>query len=532
MALIDQRILIPAAADAIWRYLTDPTLIPRWNQGRKNMTTLSTRTGVVGTRRRYTDADGKSVIEEITAWLENIGYEYTIINGPYREYRGTFRLQAAPEGTLVNWTVKYRRRSLLGSLRERFGGRRKLERRMGESLRQLRRLIDVSGVRLDPQRQAKVAVQEAPDVEARAAIGAEYLKAHPEQSASARAATMIRSRMAARPVVIDDEPAIDSAAPTVLSPVKAPPTVAVSTAPKPITPAPTVPSPIHQEAVPPKADPSFVAKLSASEMPAITVANAPAADPTADTKPRKPAGLEEALSSRGTQTPSATPDASGFIGQTVPASLVAPPLPPSAETQDIEPISESTELPSLTPHMNSGLSPSKAQPIAPLPPETESHDKVRQIDLSKLPKPPDETQMPQPTAIPEMLPTPAKVELPTNLQETQPEANSDRKSTEESEAEAHAKSIWEVFGVPRPSEQTRTDLQAIVASLAAPSEPPASSTKSVPTSQLPVAGSTLRRPKRPSRKGALFQALRAAPPGSGRAAYRAEFRAYTSVRKK
>ncbi|GAB4554484.1 MAG: hypothetical protein OHK0023_24640 [Anaerolineae bacterium] len=531
MALIDQRILIPAAADAIWRYLTDPTLIPRWNQGRKNMTTLSTRTGVVGTRRRYTDVNGKSVIEEITAWLENIGYEYTIINGPYREYRGTFRLQAAPEGTLVNWTVKYRRRSLFGSLRERFGARRKLERRMGESLRQLRRLIEVSGVRLDPQRQAKVAVKDAPDVEARAAIGAEYLKAHPEQSASARAATMIRPRMAMRPLVIDDEPAADSATPTVVSPAKSPPTVAASTSPKPIHAESTVPSPINPKSLTPKADPSFVAKLSASEMPAVTVANVPAADPTADTKPRKPAGLEEALSSRGTQTPSATPDASGFIAQTVPASLVAPPLPPSAETQDIVPISESTALPSLTPHMNSGYSVSKAQPIASVPPEVESRDKVRQIDLSQLPVPPNETQSPQPTAIPEMLPTPAKVELPINVQQTRPEVKSDAELIEESEAEAHAKSIWEVFGIPRPSEQTRTDLQAIVASLAAPSELPAA-TKSQSGPQQVIAKPRPQRPKHPSRKATLIQAVRPAPLTSGRAAYRAEFRAYTSVRQK
>jgi hypothetical protein len=50
-------------------------------------------------------------------------------------------------------------------------------------------------------------------------------------------------------------------------------------------------------------------------------------------------------------------------------------------------------------------------------------------------------------------------------------------------------SIWEVFGIPRPSEKTRTDLHEIVASFIAPSapEPSAALQRASPSEMPPVA---------------------------------------------
>lgn len=391
MPLIDQRILIAASAETVWRYLTQPEYVSRWHLGCKQLSILTTRAQGVGVRRRCTDGRGKSTVEEITAWLENIGYEYKVVDGPYRAFRARLRLQPAPEGTIVNWVVEYRRRGLFSGLRELLGGRRRTSRLMEESLRNLRKLVERSGARLDPERQARVAMQPAPDAAARAARGAEVMRA---QNASAAAGA---------PLVIGDDDLPEPAAPTL----------------------------IHQ----PLSEPSFVTKLSAVEQPAVPP------DSLADTKPRKPKGLAEALGAKPTQPPK-RPDEPVWdsSARTVPVSLVAPPLPPAEPTQALD-----------------------ATPPKPPPPRT----------LPEVPPTPAEgTPMPPPE--PESAPKPK----PTTLYDT------------------GEVSIWEVFGIPRPSEKTRTDLHAIVASLApeavpsvppsAPSQPPSPLKSDAPARPSPL----------------------------------------------
>lgn len=376
MPLIDQRILIAASAETVWRYLTQPEYVSRWHLGCRQLSILTTRTQGVGVRRRCTDGRGKSTVEEITAWLENIGYEYKVVDGPYRAFRARFRLQPAPEGTIVNWVVEYRRRGLFSGLRELLGRRRRTRRMMEESLRNLRKLVERSGARLDPERQARVAMQPAPDVAARAARGAEVMRA---QNASAAAGA---------PLVIGDDDLPEPAARTL----------------------------IHQ----PLSEPSFVTKLSAVEQPAVSP------DSLADTKPRKPKGLAEALAAKPPQPPK-RPDEPIWdsSARTVPVSLVAPPLPPAEPTQALD-----------------------ATPPKPPPPRT----------------------------LPEVPPTPA---AGTPLPPPEPEA-APKPTTLYDTGEV---SIWEVFGIPRPSEKTRTDLHAIVASLApeAPSSAPPSAPSQPPS---------------------------------------------------
>ncbi|MCS6870297.1 MAG: SRPBCC family protein [Anaerolineae bacterium] len=372
MTLIDQRILIAAAAETVWQYLTRSEYVTRWNLGCKQLSVLTTRTQGIGVRRRCTDGRGKSTVEEITAWIENIGYEYKVVDGPYRTFRGRFRLQPAPEGTIVNWVVEYRRRGVFSGLRELLGRRRRMVRMMEESLRNLRKLVERSGAQLDPVRAARVAMQPAPDVAARAARGAEAVRAQ----AARRAANT--------PIVIGEDDLPESAAPTV----------------------------IHQ----PIAEPSFVTKLSAVEHPPVS------ADSVADTKPRKPKGLAEVLQAKS-GTPSTRSDEPIWdsSARTVPVSLVAPPLPPAEPTQALE-----------------------STPPKPLPPRT----------LPEVPPTPAEgTPLPK-------LPTSAQPK-PTTLYDT------------------GEVSIWEVFGIPRPSEKTRTDLHQIVASLV-PSAEPSSKPLSIP----------------------------------------------------
>jgi len=73
-----------------------------------------------GTRRRCTPATGgKDFIEEITAWVDGLGYEYRVVEGgPYRSFQGRFRLQPGPDGTSVQWTVWYRPKGILGAIRK------------------------------------------------------------------------------------------------------------------------------------------------------------------------------------------------------------------------------------------------------------------------------------------------------------------------------------------------------------------------------------------------------------------------------
>ncbi|MBO9309730.1 MAG: SRPBCC family protein [Chloroflexi bacterium] len=368
MPLIDQRILIAASAETIWTYLTRPEHVTRWHLGCKQLSILTTRAQGVGVRRRCTDERGRSTVEEITAWLENIGYEYKIVDGPYRAFRARFRLQPAPEGTLVNWVVEYRRRGIFSGLRELLGERRRTENLMAESLRNLRKLVERSGARLDPERQARVAMRPAPDAAARAARGAQVTRAQ-AVSTPPRA-----------PIVIGDDD----------------------------LPEPAMPTRIHQ----PVTEPSFVTKLSAAE-------HAPA-DPAADTKPRKPKGLAEALQATTVHRDTTHKDTArkdeptwDAAARTVPISLVAPKPPPAGPTQALE---------STPPR------PHTLPEVPPTPPQG-----------SPLPKPSARERDTKPK--------------PTTLYDT------------------GEVSIWEVFGIPRPSEQMRTDLHEIVASLIAPSAP-------------------------------------------------------------
>ena len=360
MSLIEQRILVVASAEAVWPYVSEPMLIAKWNRAYRQMSVLSTKSTGVGARRRGVGGSGKSVVEEVTAWLDNIGYEYVVVDGPYASFRGRYRLQAIPEGTIVNWAVDYHLRGVFGGVRNLLSFRRQQENLMADSLRNLRKLIEANGLRLQSGEHARFAMQSGPSAEDRAARAPAY---HGEPGAL-------------RPVTISDDDLPELPLASTVGGAK------LETG-------------------------SFVPSFAAE--PGATARLEPQVEED-DTKPRPPTSLRETVSPNETADPAAP---------TVPISLVAPPSAPLPDTQTVN-------LPASPPPKTK----------APTPPVT-----------------PPKPAPPAPDTLPERIPT-GPVQVPAI-----PEPPVDQKR------DSKEMSIWEVFGVERPSERAQAELQAVIASI-------------------------------------------------------------------
>lgn len=388
MSVIDQRILVIAPVEVVWLYLTDPALVSKWHRGAKQVSTLTTKLTGVGMRRRCVDTRGRAVVEEMTAWLDNIGYEYGVIDGPYRSFKGRVRLQPVPEGVIVNWTIDYGLRGPLAGLRNLLSRRRMLRRQMADSLRALRRLIDASGVMFDPAKHAKVAMQADPGIEARMA----------RINEPTRTAT---TSFPARPIPIigdDDLPDL-----TVVSQPTSIPT--------------SIPT-----AAPLAANTQTVVGTSASQSKATDD----------DTKPRPPKGLREAI-----EKLDQTDNLAAYGSPTVPASLVAPPRPSEPPTQ--------TLVPGVTipPRHTSPAPVNLPEPIKPPAPVS------KPPEVGKAP--------PKPEVLPdEPVPKPSTPPPPVDSIDT------------------GEMSIWDIFGIERPSQRNKAELDAVIASLQTPPPRPAS----------------------------------------------------------
>ncbi len=386
MPIIDQRILIVAPSEAVWPYLSETALYSRWNKGAKQISLLSTKLKGVGVRRRCTDSRGKSVVEEMTAWLDNIGYEYIVIEGPYKSFIGRLRLQPLPEGTLITWEIDYKLRGAFAGLRDALGFRRRLRKQTTDSLRILKRTVEASGIRLDPERQKRVAMQADPGLQARQARMNE-----PTTRAPMQTPTMPQQPIYSPPRVVVGEDDLTEI-PSTLPP--APATSVPTAIPAPPTAAPqiTLPPAAVRAEIPP---PPVVGErtIPAAAKPAIP-------EPPIkvdDTKPSIKQVAEPTIAS------SAADDNADSLASTVPIELVAPkpPAPPPTATQNV---------------------------IVPPP------------SLPDL-RPPLEPSIPMPTPAPSELPQPPQ------------------------KMETGEMSIWDVFGVSRPSDVHKKDVQDIIASL-------------------------------------------------------------------
>ena len=172
MTLIDRRVLVNAPPEIIWELLGDLTALPKWHVNCTQSRILSTHQQGVGVRWRSTMRRGPDVINDIMSWYENLGYEYVIVDGPYRSGRGRIRLQAIPEGTVVQWTLEYQPKGPLAGLRNALFIRRRVDSEIAGSLKQLKRLVESTGIRMDAAAREKVAMRPAPSVSERAALAA------------------------------------------------------------------------------------------------------------------------------------------------------------------------------------------------------------------------------------------------------------------------------------------------------------------------------------------------------------------------
>lgn len=168
MTIIDQRILIPANSEVIWGLLSNLADNPKWQVDCRSVSFLTAPREGTGMRWRTTHTNGSETVEEITAWYDGLGYEYTYVDGaPYKESKGRIRLQEIAEGTVVQWTFTYEMPGVIGGLRNTLGTKRQIEANMVESLKGLWRYINQTGGS-QQFHEAKSLMRDALDYEQRA----------------------------------------------------------------------------------------------------------------------------------------------------------------------------------------------------------------------------------------------------------------------------------------------------------------------------------------------------------------------------
>jgi uncharacterized membrane protein len=450
VALIDQRILIDAPPQVIWEYVSDPARLTMWHAGYRSISVLSTQQAGLGTRRRCAPADGgKDVIEEITAWVDGLGYEYRVVEGgSYRSFQGRIRLQPSPDGTSVQWTVWYRPGGIFGAIKNRLGGHRKLAAMMAASLRQLRRMVDEMGVRMDATSRAKAGIQGRLNVDERA----RYQRRHPTPGVTEPAETAVPPAPEAAPAAATTPAETDAGAP----------------APELVTDAST---------------PSFVADLT--DLPE-------GADysHTADTQPKPPPGLREASEAEpgvdSAVAPPTTPGTGAVAGPPeAQAPLTAepgpelPPPPPVERLSPPEPASAQVPRPP-------GAAP--VRPLEPIPRAAPRPAAAARLEPEtepdyRRPTPPRGTPVVRPSMPAEAADQPpAPEEVPASARPTPARGipSVERQRADQAgefrppgtvippptpQADTGNTSIWEVFGVRRPSEEADDVLQDLLRSV-------------------------------------------------------------------
>lgn len=352
--LIDQRVLIPAPPHAVWAILADSTQLPKWRVDCQQVQFLTPRQFGLGTRRQCITDRGQSKLEEITAWYEGLGYEYNMPEAKkYSEWTSRLRLQAIPEGTVVQWTITYHPKGIINRILNRIGGKAELEEETADSLRNLRRIIEMMGYNVEQ-----------------------------------------RKRQTLQPVQ----------------------------------------------------------KIVRSSTQPIMV---PVTDSAADTQPRKPEGLQEAIYQQQTPAPVAS---SAPIHNTPPAEKT--PTPSPANPMPAVPIPSSpTPLPIATDQKPvTALSPTQTESDSKLPPGMPESLKATppkntpKVDLSRV-RFADEVGEEAPPAPAEEPPKPTATADNTTTQELPPPTN--MQDTGEI-------SIWEAFGVAPPSKADNQALDEVI----------------------------------------------------------------------
>lgn len=457
MNTIDQRILIPAPPDVVWAYLSDITHNPNWQADCQHVAFLTSKREGPGTRWRYSTARNREQVAEISAWYNGLGYEYTIIDGaPFRKNTGRIRLQEIPEGTVVQWTFSYEAGGLFGGGR---GAGRQVETNMETSLKNLWRQITqaTSG---KAAHEAKSLMRDAPDVAARS----QYKPRHPslaKDEAVPAPRGYAERRPPEKPLIIEDEIGIEDLGVARFQPpvrIPEPPIAEGDTRPRPAVVEP-VSTPIQASAPTADEEPDFLASLNApatfepdflASMDAPSaITDLPAPIPAVkedDTRPR-PAVIEpEREIDLSEEAPPAPLVVSEFIASAEPPAPIAP-----------EPEIAIEEAPPAPQVVVKAEAPSVPEPPADETPYAAFMPPEREIAPPAAP-------LPEPTV------KPAPVERRISTSAELPAVRAD---------DTGERSIWEIFGLPRPSETA--EFQAVT-----PEAPPADPTPTpYPRVQIP-----------------------------------------------
>lgn len=442
MTTIDQRILIPTGPDAVWELMSDISNNPVWQVDCKSISFLSSRRDGPGVRWRYTSKDGREYVLETTAWYDKLGYEYTFIDGAgYRESKGRIRLQEIPEGTIVQWTFTYEMPGLIAGLRNSISIKRNLENTMIESLKMLWRKSNEKRDAPREVHEAKSLMRDAPDYEQRAQYkprhsstlsSEEELEEHDRfRPAPPAPATKVRQEpVAQRPVIIPEPPISDEDTkprPAVVEPPQSAP-----------------PEPEKTRVQTPPVEPDFlpsVPEMDADEESTALLPDRPDKD---ETKER----AAEALQSLRVEMPVVPPVADE------PEPIVLqqePPSPPPIRidedaTRDDE---HAVFRPPPIPVFDNEPTESIEETVLDEPLSTEAQED----EIEEIPQSVEEADL-TPTEAESVAPIAAS----DPVVDDKPIAETDKRSTRESagvdpsKLETTEVSIWEIFGVPRPSE--------------------------------------------------------------------------------
>ncbi|GAB4570540.1 MAG: hypothetical protein Kow0077_04870 [Anaerolineae bacterium] len=430
MTIIDHRVLVNASPEAIWALLGDLNATYRWYVNCTKSSILTTQQEGPGTRYRLEFSSGPDLVQEIRSWHRNLGFEYTVVDGPFDQNRGRIRLQAIPEGTIVHWTLEYELKGLGAAVRN-VALRRRLDTEIEKSLKRLKKMIEASGARMDESTRERVSLRPAPSAEERASIA--------ENAARTQQAM----------------PRVEEAQP-----------------PTPPEPQPVI---IDEGDIPPVPDGQPLV-IDEGDLPPLPITE-PALDPE-DTRPNPAATGDETLPARPAELADTLPDEES-TASAAPDEEALLPESAAAEPDEIETIPEPlppVDLEATQPADSEMLSASETIPA--VVPVAEDLQVENEPDLAAEPE-----AEPQASTTPEGAenispaeppPEPATQE-PVAPEPSVPPAPARHGSILEAEVQPIGPSIWEVFGMKPPSADESEEAAASQAV-----EAPASGTDETP----------------------------------------------------
>lgn len=146
MYTIDQRILVKTPALSLWNFISNFENNLKWHYECTAVSFLSQKRQGMGTRWRQTTNNRLEMVFEILTWYDGLGFEYRFVDGHrYKTYISRVRLQEIAEGTLLQWTLQYELKGVLGGVQNRLGMNNAIQNEMYVSLKNLAKLGSVIG---------------------------------------------------------------------------------------------------------------------------------------------------------------------------------------------------------------------------------------------------------------------------------------------------------------------------------------------------------------------------------------------------